>query len=141
MFAPYQNDDVRDNGHTLKNDCERNEKSNRAPHGTEITVPVTVFFLREVFAGVGERGTAAVETIGVVNLFAARLIGENLVRCRGDVEEGRRRTVSLSQLIHLGVIMLVRVKAKAVKVSVSGTCPAQWLNGHLPAKKTIRAPP
>lgn len=32
---------------------------------------MAVFFLGEVFAGVGERGTAAVETVGVVNLFAA----------------------------------------------------------------------
>ena len=41
---------------------------------------MAVFFVREIFAGVGERGTAAVETISVVNLFAAGLRGQMLMR-------------------------------------------------------------
>lgn len=81
---------------------------------------MAVFFVGEVFASVSERGTAAVETVGVVNLCAAGLRGKMLVRGLEEVEDGRRSTVSLSQLIHLGIIMLVRVKAKAVKGSVMG---------------------
>lgn len=80
---------------------------------------MAVFFLGEVFAGVGERGTAAVETVGVVNLFAAGLRGKKLTRDLWKVGEGRWHTVSLSQLIHLGIIMLVKLKAKAVKGSVN----------------------
>ena len=41
---------------------------------------MAVFFVREVFAGVDERGTSAVETIGVVNLFAAGLREKTLMR-------------------------------------------------------------
>lgn len=41
---------------------------------------MAVFFMGEVVAGFGERGTAVVETIGVVNLFAAGLRGMLLAR-------------------------------------------------------------
>ena len=43
---------------------------------------------------------------------------------RDDREEGRRgaRTVMLSQLIHRGMIMLVRVIAQAVRRSVVSFC-------------------
>lgn len=81
---------------------------------------MAVFFVGEVFAGVSERGTATVETVSVVNRFAAGLRGKMLVRSLEEVGDGRRCTVSLSQLIHLGIIMLVMVKAKAVKGSVIG---------------------
>ena len=40
---------------------------------------MTVFLVRKVFAGFGERGTAAVEAVCVVNLFAAGLREKTLV--------------------------------------------------------------
>ena len=46
---------------------------------------MAVFFVGEVFAGIAERGTAAVETIGVVNLVATGLKGRMLMRGPGEV--------------------------------------------------------
>lgn len=73
MLAADQNDNVRDERHTLYDDCERYEKADGAPHGAEITIAMAVLLVGEVLAVVGERGTAAVEAIGVVNLRAAGL--------------------------------------------------------------------
>ena len=73
LLASHQNDHVGNERHPLQDDCKREEKPDRAPHGTEITVAMAVFFVREVFASFRERGTAAVETISVVNPFAAWL--------------------------------------------------------------------
>ena len=82
---------------------------------------MAVLIVGEVLAGAGERGTAFVKTVGVVNLFAAGLSEKNVIErpVRGLGEVGRH-TVSLSQLIHLGIIMLARVKAEAVNGSVIG---------------------
>ena len=73
LLASDQNDHVGDERHALQDDCKREEKPDRAPHGTEVTVAMAIFFVREVFASVRERGTPAVETISVVNPSAAWL--------------------------------------------------------------------
>ena len=57
------------------------------------------------------------EPISVVNLFATGLKREDV--SPKSLIGGRMRTDSLSQLIHLGIIMLVSVKAKAIEESVS----------------------
>lgn len=48
---------------------------------------MAVFFMGEVFAGIGKRGTAAMETVGVVNPFAAGLRNSMLIKGVGDVAE------------------------------------------------------
>ena len=73
LLASDQNDHVGDERHALQDDCKGEEKPDRAPHGTEITVAMAIFFVGEVFASLRERGTATVETIRVVNPFAAWL--------------------------------------------------------------------
>ena len=73
LLASDQNDHVGDERHALQDDCEREEKADGAPHGTEVAVAMAIFRVREVFASVRQRGTATVETIGVVNPSAAWL--------------------------------------------------------------------
>lgn len=80
LLASDQNDNVRNYCHALQDDCERREEADRAPHGAEVTVAMTVFFLREVFTVACERGTTAVETVSVVNSFAAGLRGDMSMR-------------------------------------------------------------
>ena len=76
---------------------------------------MAVLFFREVFAGFGEGGTAAVEAIGVVYTFAAGLLKSD---CQlGPLKKlgmGGADTVCSSQLIHLGIIIAVNVRAQAV---------------------------
>lgn len=78
MLPSDQNDNVRNKRHTLQNDRERYEETDGAPHGAEITVAMAVLVVGEVLAGTGERGTAFVKTVGVVNLFAAGLSEEDV---------------------------------------------------------------
>ena len=99
---------------------------------------MAIFIVREVFAGFGKGGTAAMETISVVNLFASGLKREN-VSPRRLIDE-RRHTVSLSQLIHLGINMLVRVKAKAIEDLVS-ECRLDESRIDLPAIKATKPVP
>ena len=79
MFPSDKDDDIRDNGHAFYDDGQRDEETDGAPHGAEIPVAMTVFLVGKVIAGFGERGTAAMKAIGVVNLSAAGLRGEVLV--------------------------------------------------------------
>ena len=74
LLASDQNDHVGNERHALQDDCKGEEKPDRAPHGTEIAIAMAIFFVREVFASVRERGTAAVETISVMNPSAAWLM-------------------------------------------------------------------
>ena len=56
-------------------------------------------------------------------------------------EEGRIRTVSLSQLIHLGTIILVKVRAQAVE-RLSQRILSRKMNAlSIPARKATRAVP
>lgn len=81
LLATNQNDNIRDYRHALQDDCERHEEADRAPHGAEVTVAMAVFFVREVLAFACERGTTAVETVSVVDSFAAGLRGNMSMRC------------------------------------------------------------
>ncbi len=79
LFPSNQDDNIRNKDHALNDDGERDEETDGAPHGAEIPVAMTVFLVGKVIAGFGERGTAAMKAIGVVNLFAAGLRGKVLV--------------------------------------------------------------
>lgn len=81
LLASDQDDNIRNHRHALQDDCERREEADRAPHGAEVTVAMAVFFVWEVFTVVCERGTTAVETVSVMNFFAAGLRGNMSMRC------------------------------------------------------------
>ncbi len=69
-------------------------------------------------------------------------MGCSVISDRSRVRSGHEQrgfTVWLSQLIHRGIIMAVKVMAQAA-VSVS-LLPAQFLRGGLPARKATSAPP
>ncbi len=76
---------------------------------------MAIVLLGEGFAFACEGGAASVEAVGVVNSFAAGL-NTGLLVC-GGYEKGSRGgfTVSLSQLIQRGTIMLVKVRAQAME--------------------------
>lgn len=58
---------VRDDAHSLQNDCKGHEEPDGPPHRTEISVfAMAVFAGGEAFAGICQGGAAAVETVGVV---------------------------------------------------------------------------
>lgn len=73
LFAASKNHNVRYQRHTLPNYGERHQEADRAPHGAEIAVIVAVCRLWKVLARVCEGGTAFVEAISVVDVFAAWL--------------------------------------------------------------------
>ena len=73
MLSPSENDNVCDEGHALHDDGEGHEEANGAPHGAEVVIAVAILLVGEVVAFTGEGGTATVETVGVVDLFAAGL--------------------------------------------------------------------
>lgn len=76
-----------------------------------------------------EGGTAFVEAIGIVDVFAAGLsehgdFSEDLGLRKDSFHRMDRRlnTVSLFQLIHLGVMMLVKVIAHAAGLLLAFFC-------------------
>ena len=117
LFAAGQNHQVGNDGHPLANDRKGHEKPHGSPHRTEIAILMAIDFLWEVVAGTGEGGASSMQAVGIVDLFTAGLEdGRSLdnsrfpTRCALDY-----RTVSLSQLIHRGIIILVKVAANAVQ--------------------------
>ena len=50
LLASDQNDKIRNERHALQDDSEGHEKADGPPHGTEVTVTMAVFLLREVGA-------------------------------------------------------------------------------------------
>lgn len=80
------------------------------------------------------------QTIDVVNLFTAWLTNDMSAISQRAFVVTRLRTVSLSQLIHRGVMMLARVIAQAAELVSHGTrITLATLN--LPATKATRAAP
>lgn len=78
---------------------------------------MAVVVLREMRTALRERGTAPVQAVGVVDVVAGELRAGG-AKTVSDGAEGAGRgkrggTVSLSQLIQRGTMMLVRVMAQA----------------------------
>lgn len=65
-LPPSENNYVGDNAHAFQHHGKGHQEPNRPPHGAEIpVVAMAVFTLREALAGIGERGAALVEAVGV----------------------------------------------------------------------------
>lgn len=113
-----------------------------------MSVAMAVLCSGEVVAGTGEGGAATVEAVGVVDVSTTGLIrpkkeGKKSVH-RSCRVFGRRRgvhTVSLSQLIQRGVMILVKVMAHAGELSVSLRIEGkeQWVIA-IPIRKATSAP-
>jgi hypothetical protein len=66
-FPTPENNHVGDYAHSFQHHGKGHQEPDRAPHGTEIpVVAMTVVALGETLAGIGERGAALMETVGVV---------------------------------------------------------------------------
>lgn len=73
LLASTYDDDIRNDRHTLEYNGERHDESDGAPHGTEITVAMTVALIREGVAGMSEGGADSMKAVGVMDMFAAGL--------------------------------------------------------------------
>ena len=81
---------------------------------------MAISFVWKVFAGIGEGRTATVKAVGIMYMLTAGLKTEIVSTCvSGDIGTGGMRscrTVSLSQLIQRGIMILVKVMAHAVEI-------------------------
>lgn len=73
LFPARNHDHESDQGHAFHDHGEGHEEADRAPHGAEITIMVTVFGFGKALAFAGEGGATTVKTVGVVDFYAARL--------------------------------------------------------------------
>jgi hypothetical protein len=77
MFVASKNDQVCDKSHALKNDGERHQETDGAPHRAEVTVLSTTFFiLGEIIARFRNGRTVTMEAVRVVVVDTRWLIRE-----------------------------------------------------------------
>ena len=73
LLSSGQDYDIRSQRHSLQNDGEGHEETNRAPHRAKVAIAMAVLRLGEVVAGAREGRAPSMEAVCIVYLFTAGL--------------------------------------------------------------------